>query len=197
MFKYIDQAECEVSRPAPLHGAEVDVREGELQLWYCQGAPIASAVACVAGGGKVQLVAPYVHAVDVYVEVDGVPRTDGHVCFGADAGASESAEIAAATKKTPTGFVDGSVPDGRAERRSKPWATIVRSERWGEDDGYVYLPLMANDVDNALMGDDTLTYAHALMAKWAALLKDPALESTSSRSRFAPEASCSRTTTAT
>ena len=175
VFKYIDQAECEVSRDAkPLHGAEVDVREGELQLWYCQGAPIAAPVACVAeGGGKVQLVAPYVHAVDVYVEVDGVPRTDGHVCFGADAGASKSAAIAAATKKTLDGelWMDRFLTDGPSDG-SKPWATIVRSKRWGEDDGYVYLPLMANDVDNALMGDDTLTYAHALMAKWAALLKD-------------------------
>ena len=175
VFKYIDQAECQVSRDAkPLHGAEVDVRKGELQLWYCQGAPIAAPVACVAeGGGKVQLIAPYVHAVDVYVEVDGVPRTDGHVCFGADAGASKSAAIAAATKKTLYGelWMDRFLTDGPSDG-SKPWATIVRSDRWGESDGYVYLPLMANDVDNALMGDDTLTYAHALMAKWAALLKD-------------------------
>jgi hypothetical protein len=175
VFKYIDQAECQVSRDAkPLHGAEVDVREGELQLWYCQGAPIAAPVARVAvGGGNVQLVAPHVHAVDIYVEVDGAPRTDGHVCFGADAGASKSAAIAAATKKTLYGemWMDRFLTDGPSDG-SKPWATIVRSDRWGESDGYVYLPLMANDVDNALMGDDTLTYAHALMAKWAALLKD-------------------------
>ena len=50
-FKYVDKAECEVSRDAkPLHGAEVDVSGGELQLWYCQGAPIAMPVARVGVG---------------------------------------------------------------------------------------------------------------------------------------------------
>ena len=32
-FRYVDEDECEVSRDAkPLHGAEIDVRGGELQL---------------------------------------------------------------------------------------------------------------------------------------------------------------------
>ena len=174
-FKYVDEAECEVSRDAkPLHGAEVDVSGGELQLWYCQGAPIAMPVARVdVGGGNVQVIAPMVHAVDVYVEVDGAPREDGHVCFGDDAGASKSAAVASAIKKTLYGetWMDRFLSDGPSDG-SKPWATIVRSERWGESDGYVYLPLMAKDVDNALMGDDDLTYAHALMAKWSSLLKE-------------------------
>ena len=174
-FKYVDEDECEVSRDAkPLHGANIDVSGGELQLWYCQGAPIAMPVARVdVGNGNAQLVAPCVHAVDVYVEVDGAPKEDGHVCFGADANASRAASVAAATKKTLYGefWMDAFLKDGPKDG-SKPWATIVRSERWSDSDGYVYLPLMAKDVDNALMGDDDLTYAHALMAKWAKLLKD-------------------------
>ena len=125
------------------------------------------------GNGNAQLGAPCVHAVDVYVEVDGAPKEDGHVCFGADANASRAASVAAATKKTLYGefWMDAFLKDGPKDG-SKPWATIVRSERWSDSDGYVYLPLMAKDVDNALMGDDDLTYAHALMAKWAKLLKD-------------------------
>ena len=174
-FKYVDKAECEVSRDAkPLHGAEVDVSGGELQLWYCQGAPIAMPVARVGvGGGNAQVIAPMVHAVDVYVEVDGAPREDGHVCFGDDAGASKSAAIASAIKKTLYGemWMDAFLQNGPSDG-SKPWATIVQSKRWGDSDGYVYLPLMAKDVDNALMGDDSLTYAHALMAKWSSLLKE-------------------------
>ena len=174
-FRYVDEDECEVSRDAkPLHGAEIDVRGGELQLWYCQGAPIAMPVARVdVGKGNIQLLAPHVHAVDIFVEVDGTPRSDGHVCFGTDANASRDAAVAAATEKTLWGecWMEQFLNDGPKDG-SKPWATIVRSKRWNDSDGYVYLPLMAKDVDNALMGDDDLTYAHALMAKWARLLKD-------------------------
>jgi len=171
-FMYVNKAECTVSKDAkPLNGATVDVSENELQLWYCQGAPISMPVGCVKSSGGANAILPRVHAVDVYLEVDGEARTDGHVCYGSDANLSRDKAIDAAVKGTMEGelwmkdFLKKGPSDG-----SKPWATIVQDNRWASDDGYVYLPLMANDVDNALMGDDKLTYVHSLMAKWAQLM---------------------------
>ena len=171
-FMYIDQAECTVSKDAkPLNGATIDVSDGELQLWYCQGAPISMPVACVKVAGGAKAILPRLHAVDLYLEIDGVAYTDGHVCYGSDANLSRDEAIEAAVENTLEGelwmsdFLKNGPSDG-----SKPWATIVKDDRWSDSDGYVYLPLMANDVDNALMGDDKLTYVHSLMAKWAQLM---------------------------
>ena len=172
-FMYVDKAECKISKDAkPLNGATIDVSDGELQLWYCQGAAISMPVACVkVNGGSARAILPRLHAVDLYVEIDGKAYADGHVCYGSDANLSRDKAIDAAVKNTFEGelwmkdFLKKGPSDG-----SKPWATIVKDERWGDDDGYVYLPLMANDVDNALMGDDKLTYVHSLMSKWAQLM---------------------------
>lgn len=172
-FRYVDTAACRVRDDAKdVRGARVDVKEeGEFQLWYAQAAPIAMPVGRAWLNGVSRVVSPLVHAVDVYVEVDGESFTDGFVCYGDDVSASRDAVIAAACRDAPTAatwlkdFLTNGPSDG-----TKPWATLVKSRGWTEEESYIYLPLMAGDVDNALMGDDALTYGLSLMEKWSRLL---------------------------
>ena len=172
-FRYVDAEACRVSRDAKdLRGASVNAaKTGELQLWYAQAAPIAMPVGRVEVNGGARVVSPRVHAVDVFVEVDGESFSDGHVCYGADAKSSRDEAINAACRDTPMSktwmrdFLKNGPSDG-----TKPWATLVKSRGWTNEESCVYLPLMARDVDNALMGDDTLTYGHSLMDKWSRLL---------------------------
>jgi hypothetical protein len=168
VFKYVNKAECRVTKDAlPLDGANIDVSGGELQLWYVQGVPIAMPVACLpVGGGNALAVLPQTNMIDLYIEVDGKSHTDGHVCYGTDPSVSKDKAIAAAMKDTLYGehFMADLLTKGPGDG-SKPWATIVRKKRWDDSDGHIYVPLMANDVDNALLGDDKLTYVHSLLAK--------------------------------
>ena len=172
-FRYVDAEACRVSRDAKdLRGSSVNAaKTGELQLWYAQAAPIAMPVGRVEVNGGARVVSPRVHAVDVFVEVDGESFSDGHVCYGADAKSSRDEAINAACRDTPMSktwmrdFLKNGPSDG-----TKPWATLVKSRGWTNEESCVYLPLMARDVDNALMGDDTLTYGHSLMDKWSRLL---------------------------
>ena len=173
VFKYVNKKECKITKDAlPLDGANIDVSGGELQLWYAQGAPIAMPVACFpVGGGSARAVLPAVFAIDLYVEVDGTPHTDGFVCYGTDPSLSKEKAIAAAVNDNVYGehFMADLLTKGPGDG-SKPWATLVRKKRWSDSDGHIYVPLMANDVDNAMMGDEDLTYVHSLLAKWAQLL---------------------------
>lgn len=170
---YVNKAECRVTKDAlPLDGGNIDVSGGELQLWYVQGMPIAMPVACLpVGGGNALAVLPQTNMIDLYVEVDGKSHTDGHVCYGTDPSVSKDKAIAAAVNDTLYGehFMADLLTKGPGDG-SKPWATIVQKKRWDDSDGHIYVPLMANDVDNALLGDDKLTYVHSLLAKWAQLL---------------------------
>ena len=77
-FRYVDAEACRVSRDAKdLRGASVNAaKTGELQLWYAQAAPIAMPVGRVEVNGGARVVSPRVHAVDVFVEVDGESFSD-------------------------------------------------------------------------------------------------------------------------
>ena len=106
-------------------------KTGELQLWYAQAAPIAMPVGRVEVNGGARVVSPRVHAVDVFVEVDGESFSDGHVCYGADAKSSRDEAINAACRDTPMSktwmrdFLKNGPSDG-----TKPWATLVKSRGW-------------------------------------------------------------------
>lgn len=173
VVKYTNSKECRVSKDArTLEGATPDVSGGDFGVWFVQAAPIAAPVSwCDAGKGNRQGIMPYVHAVDVYVSCDGKDFTDGHVCYGTDANCSKDQAIKAAVKATYQGeqwvkeFLTKGPSDG-----SKPWATLFRDDRWQTHDSFIYLPLMATDVDNEIGIDDKNTYVHTLLTKWAQLL---------------------------
>ena len=101
-FRYVDAGACRVSRDAKDCERSVNAaKTGELQLWYAQAAPIAMPVGRVEVNGGARVVSPRVHAVDVFVEVDGESFSDGHVCYGADAKSSRDEAIEAACRDTP------------------------------------------------------------------------------------------------
>ena len=173
VIKYTNNKECKVSKDAQtLEGATPDISGGDFGIWYVQAAPVAMPVSwCDAGDGNRRGIMPYVHAVDVYVTCDGKEFTDGHGCFGTDANMSREKAIEAAVKDTYQGgqwvkeFLTKGPSDG-----SKPWATLFRSERWQSWDSFIYLPLMATDVDNEIGIEDKNAYVHSLLTKWAQLL---------------------------
>ena len=172
-FKYTNKEEIKVSLDAlPADGAKIDISEGVLSLWYVQAAPLSMPVShCDVGGDNHVGIMPYVHAVDLYVSVDGKEFTDAHICYGSDTSASREAVVAEIERKT----VDGehwskSLLQGPSDG-THPWATIVNHKRWGTDDSLVYLPLMCVDIENATLGDeDAYPYVHSLLAKFAQLL---------------------------
>jgi len=173
VFKYTNKEEIKVSVDAlPADGATIDLSDGNLSLWYVQAAPLSMPVSCCdVGGGNHVGIMPYVHAVDLYVSVDGREFTDQHICYGSDTGASREAVVSEVERKT----IDGehwskSLLEGPSDG-TQPWATIVNHTRWQTNDSLVYLPLMCVDVDNATLGDeDAYPYVHCLLAKFSQLL---------------------------
>lgn len=173
VIKYTNDKECTVTKDArTLEGSTPDVSGDQFGIWYVQAAPIAMPVSwCDSGADNRQGIMPYVHAVDVYVTCDGNDFTDGHVCFGTDANMSKDEAIEAAVKATMDGelWVEDFLAKGPSDG-SKPWATLFRDERWQTDDSFIYLPLMATDVDNEIGIDDKNAYVPSVLARWAQLL---------------------------
>lgn len=125
-------------------------------------------VVCVkVNGGSVWVILFWLYAVDLYVEIDGKAYVDGYVCYGSDVNLLCDKVIDVVVKNMFEGefwmkdFLKKGLFDG-----FKSWVIIVKDERWGDDDGYVYLLFMVNDVDNVLMGDDKFMYVYSLMFKW-------------------------------
>lgn len=154
----------------PLDGAAVDCSEdGVLAIVLATAAPIQAAIGMPSCDGDSGTVSPRVMFVDIYVTVDGEPQTDGHVCHG-EPSLDRAQAIASAAKKSflvAEDAVTAALNDGPSDG-SKPWATVVASEDFGNGKHFVHLPLLTRDLDNILL-DESAEYGHSLMAKAAAL----------------------------
>lgn len=172
-LRYTDTHDCTVSKDAMiLDGSTPDISANHFGVWYCQAHGLSMPVSWTDGeNGNRMSINPQVYAVDVYISVDGKEYTDGHVCYGSDPNLSRDKIIAQAVKDATYGeyFAKDLLSKGPSDG-SKPWATIYRDERWGPDDSYIYLPFIADDVDNELGIDHDNKYIHCLLTKFSQLL---------------------------
>jgi len=159
-------------------GASIRVPEQTklgFDLTFCSYMPLASPVALLKKAkpaGPVLIMAT-THLVDLYLEVDGVPQTDGHICCGEGEMTNESA-IANARSAVPSDLEDAiekalrDGPPGEGGMAGQPWATLVGKEL-GEEAHIIHLPLIAADLESACISESE-SYGPMLLHKFSELL---------------------------
>ena len=155
-----------------LHGADVRVDGGDASLMMCTHEELEAPYGMYVGDVGSAIVAPVVYAVDVYLAVDGVSFTNGHVCAGepdfSKLQAIQSA-LSVCANENERVLLERALKDGPKDG-STPWCTVV-GDRFGVGAHLCHLPLMSDHLDGAILDPYSKMYAHSLMWKWTDVCK--------------------------